>query len=305
MDPITMAAVVTAGASLAGSGISAIGGANMNKKNRDWSSKENELNRQFQADQAQLSRQWQEDFYNQYSSPSAMVKQYQNAGLNPALMYGSGQSTGSIPSGASPSGGSSISPSTVNPLDSFSHLGAMVSDMFRLKNEMISLDYDNKVKLEQAKDLAASALLKGQSLKVGEKQVEEITQRIENLKKDYNLTEEQINILKKEALIMDYDKDLKEYQVKVNKGYEQISKDLGLPFAVTEQIMGHVISAAGSVIGGSISGFSNIAGNFLNTFLGKGKGKGKGRLPRVGDSNFYQPTLKFSPDNTSAYPVYP
>lgn len=34
------------------------------------------------------ARNWEEDMYNQYNSPSALVRQYQEAGINPALMFG-------------------------------------------------------------------------------------------------------------------------------------------------------------------------------------------------------------------------
>lgn len=36
----------------------------------------------------QEARQWQEDMYNKYNSPSALVRQYDEAGINPALMFG-------------------------------------------------------------------------------------------------------------------------------------------------------------------------------------------------------------------------
>lgn len=77
-----------------------LGGIITNQGNK----KQAELNRNFQAQQAQLARDWQEDMYNQYSSPSAMVQQYKDAGLNPALMYGKGQSIGQGFSTSSPSG---------------------------------------------------------------------------------------------------------------------------------------------------------------------------------------------------------
>lgn len=74
--------------------------------------RQNNFNRNFQAQQAQLARDWQEDYYNKYSSPSAMVQQFKDAGLNPAMMYGRGASVvGGVPSGASPSGGSQMMPS--------------------------------------------------------------------------------------------------------------------------------------------------------------------------------------------------
>lgn len=41
----------------------------------------------FNASQAELAYQRQIDFYRNFNSPEAMVAQYKNAGLNPALMY--------------------------------------------------------------------------------------------------------------------------------------------------------------------------------------------------------------------------
>ena len=152
MDPITLAAIIGGGAAVAGAGTSAISAGKMNKRAVKYAKEENELNRQFQSQQAQLSRQWTEDFYNQYSSPGAMVKQYQAAGLNPALMYGSGQTVGSTPSSASPSGGSSISPDLVNPMQSFEQLGSIGSQlagMFKLKADIDNVKADTEYKREQ------------------------------------------------------------------------------------------------------------------------------------------------------------
>jgi len=62
-----------------------------------------------------LARQWQEDFYNQYSSPEAMRKQYEAAGMNPYMaMEKSGGSVGSAP-GAS-SGPSAAPSNSWNPI---------------------------------------------------------------------------------------------------------------------------------------------------------------------------------------------
>lgn len=60
---------------------------------------------QFNHDEAQLDRQFQEDMYNKYQSPEAQMRQYQAAGLNPALMYEGGVDING------PSGGSSASSS--------------------------------------------------------------------------------------------------------------------------------------------------------------------------------------------------
>lgn len=64
---------------------------------------------EFSAQQAEIARDWQEHMYNQYESPQARIRQYEAAGLNPALMYG--DATGgnmpnaSAPSSVSPQGG--------------------------------------------------------------------------------------------------------------------------------------------------------------------------------------------------------
>lgn len=58
---------------------------------------------QFNHDEAQLDRQFQEDMYNKYQSPEAQIRQYQAAGLNPALMYEGGVDING------PSGGSAAS----------------------------------------------------------------------------------------------------------------------------------------------------------------------------------------------------
>lgn len=58
---------------------------------------------QYNHDEAQLDRQFQEDMYNKYQSPEAQMRQYQEAGLNSALMYQGGVDING------PSGGSAAS----------------------------------------------------------------------------------------------------------------------------------------------------------------------------------------------------
>lgn len=60
---------------------------------------------QFNHDEAQVDRDWNERMYNMYQSPEAQMRQYQEAGLNPALMYNGGVDING------PSGGSAASAS--------------------------------------------------------------------------------------------------------------------------------------------------------------------------------------------------
>ena len=60
---------------------------------------------QYNHDEAQIDRDWNERMYNMYQSPEAQMRQYQEAGLNPALMYQGGVDVNG------PSGGSAASTS--------------------------------------------------------------------------------------------------------------------------------------------------------------------------------------------------
>ena len=76
---------------------------NMMRETNQFNAQEAAKQRDWEARQAEIARDWQEDFYNTYESPEAMVRQYQGAGLNPALLY-QGAGSGSAPSASIPSG---------------------------------------------------------------------------------------------------------------------------------------------------------------------------------------------------------
>ena len=86
--------------------------ADENQKQRDWQSTENAVNRDWQSVESQKARDWEEQMYNLYNSPSAMKRQYQEAGLNPWLAgqdaVGSPMSSSAPMSGAPASGSPSV-----------------------------------------------------------------------------------------------------------------------------------------------------------------------------------------------------
>lgn len=62
-----------------------------------------DLQNKGQLELAKYQAQLNEDYYNKYSSPEAMMRQYQQAGLNPNLVYGSlASGQGNVPSFQSP-----------------------------------------------------------------------------------------------------------------------------------------------------------------------------------------------------------
>lgn len=90
---------------------------------------ENEANA-FNSAEAQKARDWQEEQYLKYNSPQAMVRQMQEAGLNPALMYGT-----------SPASTASPSVSSVAPSSSSSSSGqSIISDIINLANVKTDID---------------------------------------------------------------------------------------------------------------------------------------------------------------------
>lgn len=115
-----------------------------------YNSSEALINREFQSAEAQKARQFQEDIYTKYQSPQAQVRQYQEAGLNPALMYGRGVTPVAL-SGASngPSGSSaSATPTGVAGIEG---MMSMLSTLAKLPSEVDLMK-------SQSDDLRASAL---------------------------------------------------------------------------------------------------------------------------------------------------
>lgn len=86
--------------------------ANQNAINRQWQQRENQINRDWQSGESSLSRQWEEYMYNQYNSPSAMKRQYLEAGINPYLA--GSPLVGSVPSAPMSGSPSSGSPSSLS-----------------------------------------------------------------------------------------------------------------------------------------------------------------------------------------------
>lgn len=85
---------------------------------------------QFNHDEAQVDRDWNERMYNMYQSPEAQMRQYQEAGLNPALMYQGGVDING------PSGGSAASASGAvggeNPQSGFERVMGVMSQFLNM-----------------------------------------------------------------------------------------------------------------------------------------------------------------------------
>lgn len=161
---------------------------------------------QYNHDEAQLDRQFQEDMYNKYQSPEAQMRQYQAAGLNPALMYEGGVDING------PSGGSAASVSGAvggdSPTNAFEQVMGVMSQFMNMitgasgignsvmdtVNKTSATRADNALKdaqTLQTKVETNNSILKGklQQIELEYKRqfydldIKEQEERIENLKK--------------------------------------------------------------------------------------------------------------------------
>ncbi len=98
---------------------------------------------QFAHDEAALNRQFQREMFdttNEYNSPKSQVARMVEAGLNPALMYGSG--AGSI-AAQSPSGSAASAPSAPSP-QGLSDLSLRAAEIARVNAETAAIKSQTK-----------------------------------------------------------------------------------------------------------------------------------------------------------------
>lgn len=174
MDPVTLGAVISAGAGLAGSAISGVASGKMNRKSikyNKWALREQQ---KFQANQTQLGRDWSEEMMskanqwsldqwnraNEYNLPVNQKERLLAAGINPALAMqgassvgqaGSSPSGASAPSSASPSGASALPLNLQRPDygTGFAQLSSAVNSYFENKQRSVATEgygLDNALK---------------------------------------------------------------------------------------------------------------------------------------------------------------
>lgn len=118
---------------------------------QDFSAQQAEASRSFQSAEADKARQWQEEYYTQFQSPAAMIRQYEDAGLNPALLYGNGASSSTPPSTAVPSGAAASSgmPSSGESLLSFISSLVTAKSVINKNNAEANLANSNASEVDQ------------------------------------------------------------------------------------------------------------------------------------------------------------
>lgn len=139
---------------------------------------------QYNHDEAQLDRQFQEDMYNKYQSPEAQMRQYQDAGLNPALMYQGGVDING------PSGGSAASVSGASggdsPTNSFEQVMGVMSQFINMITGASGIGSSVMNTVNQSKATNSTVAL--QDADIAKKEEETKGIKIDNERKQIQLT---------------------------------------------------------------------------------------------------------------------
>lgn len=181
-----------------------------NRKDRDFNASQAQLNRDFQSKEAELAYQRQLDFYDSRQSPAAMVEQYEEAGLNPALLAGGAGASGSSspqssPSGSAASVSSSRLPEMVDVMKSAVELQAIKASIAeskarssktnaeeeKIRKETSWIDTYNTTNVESLK--AGIDQVKS-NINVNEQQVQESLQRVQESLKRMDKMDSEIEV---------------------------------------------------------------------------------------------------------------
>lgn len=178
---------------------------------------------QFNHDEAQADRDWNEQMYQKYQSPAAQVRQYQEAGLNTALMYNGGVDING------PSGGSAASVSGAqggeDPQSGFERVMGVMSQFMQMMIGGSQIASSVKETMNQTKSTNADAALK-------EAQTEGTRVQTNN-----NILEGKLKELDLEYKSKFYDLDIKEQEERIDNLRKQglkIMSDIDVNNSVIE-----------------------------------------------------------------------
>lgn len=192
-----------------------------------------EYNYQYQSAEAEKARQWQEDFYKEYQSPSAMVQQYKDAGLNPMAIAGKvGGNT--PPSASSPSGGNSFKPSTHQGVDNtimsiVQAVLGMEQQALAVKTQREDLEYKH-LELQTRKDIAqmqidAASSSQDKSLGLDKYKFDKTHQlELEKFVQSQQLTDAQIDMIQSQISNIDADTLTKAIQRQITDKENKLKK---------------------------------------------------------------------------------
>lgn len=242
---------------------------NQNVQN-EFNASEAAKNRNFQAQQAQIARDYQTEFYETYQSPSAMVRQYKDAGMNPALMAG-GYNPPSAVSTSSPSGSaaSAASPNYQSMEGMINAIASLAQLKANIDNTKADTDFKRASAFNQERQgLAqnAAAALSYQNIKVSKAELSKIEQNVEFLKES-SLTQRQQRYLN--VVDATFKKAAQQQIDFKNTLSSEFEKQFG--FKADADTINSLLLTAGNVMSAGIGSIGGV----LSFFKGKGLKKQK------------------------------
>lgn len=175
------AALVGAGATILGTGISAVGQSSLNKKTREFNREEAEKQRawseqMYNAQNSWNYERWQEQ--NAYNNPEAQVQRMRDAGLNP-LFYGlDGSSAGEV-SSAQPLGYERAQLGALpNPFSGFGDTALKVAQIANIQANTAKTGEETLSEVQRRERIIAD--------------IDLAKQELNNMKSSQNLTDKQI-----------------------------------------------------------------------------------------------------------------
>lgn len=176
---------------------------NAQKQQNDFEANQAQINRDFQSKEAELAFERQIDFYEEYQSIGAQMRQYRENGLNPALLAG----------GVSPSASGGSSPAAQG---SAAHSSSVSSNPMALVSFVMQL-LGKKVEIDNMKKQGQKIDAETQNIKEGTKlttqQVVESVARVNNLDANTLKVADERAKIAKDIAVSDADIALKEQQV--------------------------------------------------------------------------------------------
>ena len=174
---------------------------------------------QFNHDEAQVDRDWNERMYNLYQSPEAQMRQYQEAGLNPALMYDGGVDING------PSGGSAASVSGAvggeNPQSGFERVMGVMSQFLNMITGASSIGRSVVDLKNQTAQTNSTVSLQNSDAALKDAQAEQTKVQTNNAILDGEL--KQLDLSYKKQF---YELDIKEQQARIDNLKKQGEKIL-------------------------------------------------------------------------------
>lgn len=121
---------------------------NMQQQSLRQQREENQKDRDFNAEQAELAHNRQVDFYQQFQSPQALVRQSREAGMNPSAAFSSGglNANGQMTQGYPASASSSSLPGPAQMRGVFDQLPDLLSSIGQFEKDMADAGYTRDTK---------------------------------------------------------------------------------------------------------------------------------------------------------------